>query len=239
MDGQVVAVVVFLAGTLVLAAAIVMLARRREAERAARLLAEASTRGWEVMRISDGRVSGYRFQGADQGIGWSIESTRSGSPAGSASSGGSPSHSERTRWHSADAALDAGLVLVGPRQGAAMPLPDLGKLGGLAGLLVQKAIKIMLGEDAEHFAGLREVGLDGGGLGDRVMVWANDAKDAQRLIGAGMENAVAAWPARWPLIVKLSPRGLYLDVQGARILDPVTLDQFAALGVRMAAAWRG
>lgn len=223
-------------GTTVLIGGIFLLDRRARAQRTAKLLAAAAERGWECTPLKEGRTSGYQIEGRTQGIAWSLESTLTTSPAASGS--GATSHQTRhTRWQSPGAALSDGLILIGPRTTAGA-IPDTQALGGLAGMVVQKAMELMLGEDAAHFPGLREVSLGSGELRERFMVWAQDERAARRLLTFAVERALTDWPSKMPLVVKMNPRGLQIDLQNAQLLDPAALEQLVNLGVGLVQAWQ-
>lgn len=237
MDGFLLAVIASI-GSLAFFAGIFLLARQHEKRRTARLLAEAAARGWECVRFKEGRVSGYRLRGTTRGVGWELESSSTTSATNSSAATRS-APSQRTRWQSAGAALAEGLVLIGPRSGAGgAVIPDLESLGGLAGMVVRKALEWMLGEDAERLSGLREVSLGSGALREHYMVWAHDERAARRLFTFEVERALTAWPAQRPLVVKLNPRGIQLEVWGAQLLDAATLEQLVELGARLVAAWQ-
>lgn len=226
-------------GSLAFFAGIFLLARQHEKRRTARLLAEAAARGWECVPFREGRVSGYRLRGTTRGVAWSLESSVTSS-AGRSGTATPSTPSQRTRWHSASAALADGLVLIGPRSGAGGTIPnvDPSALGGLAGMVVRKALEWMLGEDAERLAGLQEVPLGSGALRERYMIWAQDERAARRFLSFDVERALTDWPAKIPLVVKLNPRGLHLEAQGAQLLDAPRLEQFVELGARLVAAWQ-
>jgi len=223
-------------GTALLIGGIFLLDRRARARRTAKLLAAAAERGWECTPLKKGRTSGYQIEGRTQGVTWSLESTLTTAPAASGS--GATSHQTRhTRWQSPGAALADGLVLIGPRTTAG-PIPDTQALGGLAGMVVQKAMELMLGEDAAYFPGLREIPLGSGELRERFMVWAQDERAARRLLTFDVERALTGWSPKISLVVKMNPRGLQIDLQNAQLLDPAALEQLVDLGVRLIQAWQ-
>ncbi|MBN1922458.1 MAG: hypothetical protein JW892_14520 [Anaerolineae bacterium] len=223
-------------GTTLLIGGIFLLDRRARARRTAKLLAAAAERGWECTSIKEGRTSGYQIEGRTQGIAWSLESTLTTSPTASGS--GATSHQSRhTHWQSASAALADGLILIGPRSTAG-PIPDTQALGGLAGMVVQKAMELMLGEDAALFPGLREVPLGSGELRERFMVWAQDERAARRLLTFTVERALTDWPSKIPPVVKMNPRGTQIDLQNAQLLDPAALEQLVNLGIELIQAWQ-
>lgn len=222
-------------GTAVFIGAILLLNRRLQSRRMAALQATATAHGWEYTPLREGRTSGYRITGRTPDSAWTLESTFTASSTDS-ESGTSTGH-RRTCWQSAGAALADGLILIGPRT-AAGPLPDPQALGGLAGVVVQKALSLMLGEDAPLFPGLQEVPLGSGTLRERYMIWAHDERAARRLLTFDVERALTDWSPKLPLVVKINPRGMQINVQNTQLLDPTALEQLVDLGVRLIAAWQ-
>lgn len=225
-------------GAALLAGGLLWLDRQRKAQQTARLLTTAAERGWECIPLHGGQITGYHLRGTTRGFRWELETTLAMAPAASGS--GATSHQTRhTRWQSPDAVCNEGLVLVGPhsRATSANP-PALESLGGLAGMVVRQALEWMLGQDAAYLADLREVPLGSSSFRERYMIWARDERVARRLLTTDAERVLTGWPAKLPLVVKLGPRGLQIDLRDAQLLAGADLDQLVDLGIRLAAAWQ-
>lgn len=225
-------------GAVLLVGGLLWLDRQRKAQQTARLLIAAAERGWECIPLHGGQITGYHLRGTTRGFRWELETTLATAPAASGS--GATSHQTRhTRWQSPEAVCAEGLVLVGPRSRATSAnLPALESLGGLTGVMVRQALEWMLGEDAGYLTSLRELSLGSPALRARYAVWAHAEAAAQRLLTTESEQALTGWPAQLPLVVKISPRGLQIDLRDVQLLAPADLERLVDLGIRLVVAWQ-
>jgi hypothetical protein len=204
----------------------------RQARREAQLVQEAQSRGWQYQRISEDRLSGYRFSGvASGGIAWTLEATRHSSGASTAA--GSSDISSRTRWWSEAATLSDRMVLIGPRT-AMRALPNMP--GGLGGMIVQAALRMMMGEDADQFPGLSEAPVGTETFRERYMVFAHDPNEAHALLASGVESALIEWPAQ-QMAIKLGKSGIEISIP-QQITDVAEIERIIGLGARLVLAWQ-
>lgn len=225
-------IVIVLSGVVI--GGILIIYYRRQTRQAAQLAQEAQSRGWQYQRIQERLVSGFRLSGAAGGdIAWTLESTRRSSDPEAAP--GSSNVALRTRWWSEAVTLPDRWVLIGPRApGASAP----GALGGLGGVIVQAALKMMIGEDAGRIAGLKEALLGSETLRQRYMIFAHDPDEARALLSSGVESALIGWPERQQVIVKLGRGGLEISLPGQQVADASQVERIVGLGARLVANWR-
>ncbi len=206
---------------------------RRSRQRSAQLLAEARRRGWQAQPFRQGNTSGYRFSANEAGLNWQMEArvaTTSSTADGSTSAG----VQRQTVWRSPAGAIPDGLILLGPA-GANSPLPDL-QLSGLGGMLLQTALRGMLGEDAAQMDGLHPVPL-APNLSGRYSLWAHDETLARQLMLAPeVGRALSDWPAELTLVARLERGGVTLTVQDKMLEDAATLAALAHTGVQICRA---
>jgi type II secretory pathway pseudopilin PulG len=206
----------------------------RQARKEAQLAREAQSRGWQYQRIRERLVSGYRLSGVASGnVAWTLESTAQSSDGEAAP--GSSSIVRRTRWWSEAATLPNRMALIGSRP-AAGPSPNV--LGGLGGMVVQAALRVMLGDQAGQVAGLSEAQVGSETFRERYMVFAHDPTEAQRLLGAGVESALLNWPMRQQIVIKLSQSGIEVSILGKQITEVAEIEQIVGLGSRLVLAWQ-
>jgi hypothetical protein len=216
----------------VLVGGIFLVLHNRQKRKEAQLVQEAQSRGWQYQRISEDRLSGYRFSSvASGGIAWTLEATRHSSGASTAA--GSSDISSRTRWWSEAATLPNRMVLIGPRT-AMGALPNMP--GGLGGMIVQAALRMMMGEDADQFPGLSEAQVGSETFRERYMVFAHDLNEAHALLASGVESALIEWPAQ-QMVIKLGKSGIEISIP-QQITDVAEIERIIGLGARLVLAWQ-
>jgi hypothetical protein len=178
----------------------------------------ASLNGWVYEAVTEKLSSGYRLHKGD----WLIEGLNE-STSHSSESSSSSSVSSYTRWFSSAARLPDGIVLIGPRQ------PDV-NLAGMGDFLLQAALRLMIGSDADAAQGIQPVELGSLELMRRCMVWTNRAEVAKNLLDSQVETALLNFPGRLPLVVKFSQAGLEAKVQGVRLYKEQELYALVKLG---------
>lgn len=178
----------------------------------------ASRNGWVYESVSEKFASGYRLRKGD----WMIEALNE-----TTDHSGDSSHSSSvvsvTRWFSDAAKLSDGIVLIGPRQ------PEV-NLAGVGDFLMQAALRLMIGSDAEIAAGIKQEELGSLELMKRYMIWTNRVETAKRMVTAGLESVLINWPARLPVAVKYSPEGMEVKVPGFRLYKEAELYALVKLG---------
>ncbi len=208
----------------VLVGGIFLVLHNRQKRKEAQLVQEAQSRGWQYQRISEDRLSGYRFSSvASGGIAWTLEATRHSSGASTAA--GSSDISSRT--------LPNRMALIGPRT-AMGALPNMP--GGLGGMIVQAALRMMMGEDADQFPGLSEAQVGSETFRERYMVFAHDLNEAHALLASGVESALIEWPAQ-QMVIKLGKSGIEISIP-QQITDVAELERIIGLGARLVLAWQ-
>jgi hypothetical protein len=178
----------------------------------------ASLNGWTYEPVNGRQSSGYRLRKND----WMIEalsesSDHSGDPSNTSSV------SSYTRWFSGAARLPEGIVLIGPRQ------PEV-NLAGMGDILLQTALRLMIGSDADQAKEIRQVELGSLEVMKRYMVWTNREEEAKQLLDLGVESALLNWPGAIPLVVKYSAEGVEVKVQGRRIFKDQELYDLVKIG---------
>jgi len=198
---------------------IFVLVARQKRQREASLKNMASMNGWTYEAVSEKNLKGYRFRKAD----WLIE----GLTESSTNSSGSESTTtvtSSTRWFSKEARLVGGIVMIGPRQ------PEL-NLGGIGAMVMNAALHLMIGDEADIAKGIERVELGSLEVMNRYMVWTNQPETAKELLNMNVENALLNWPPKKvPPVVKYSPAGLEIKVQGSKLYQEDELYALVKLG---------
>ena len=210
---------IVIAVTAVVVALIFWLVARKNRQREAALRQLASLNGWVYEPIKEQYRKGHRLsKGA-----WSIEAvntTTSNSPENT----GSSTVTSETRWFNNEARFSGGMVLIGPRQ------PEI-NLGNVSGFLIQAALQLMIGDEAQDAKGIESVELGSLELMKRYMVWTNQPDTAKEFLNMHVESALLNWPPKKvPPVIKYSPRGLEVKVQGQRLSAAEDLMALVKLG---------
>ena len=179
---------------------ILLLSQKKKNARVQQIQTFASQCGWTFEPIKERLVSGYRISKGE----WVLESTRE-STSSSDIQTGSSGIQRKTVWWSKAATLPSGIVLVGPRS----PVPDL---GGIGDFVMQAALKIMIGADAEFTQGIKETELSRAAVNERFMLWTNQEEMAQRILSMDVENALINLPKTMKLVIKFTPLCLEVKV---------------------------
>jgi hypothetical protein len=64
----------------------------------------------------------------------------------------------------------------------------------------------------------------------RYMVYTNREETAKKLLDQPLENALLVWPMKLPPVVKFSPAGIEIKVQGQRLYKEQELVALVKLG---------
>lgn len=197
---------------------IFLLVNRSKRQRNQTLQTLASMNGWKFESVSERLCSGYRLYKGD----WMIEALNETTDH-SGDSSSTSSVASYTRWFSDTVHLDQGIVLIGPRQ------PEV-NFGGVGDILIQAALRLMIGSEVENAAGIKQIELGSLELMKRFMVWTNRDEIAKKLLDLNVENNLLNWPAAQPLVVKFSPSGLEAKIQGKRLYKEAELYALVKLG---------
>lgn len=209
---------VVLAVTAVVVGLIFWLVAQNKKKREQAVQTLASLNGWIYEPVNERLLSGYRLRKGD----WMIEALNE-STGHSNDTSGSSSVTSFSRWFSSEAKLTDGIILIGPRQ------PEV-NLAGMGDFLLQAALKLMIGSDADQAGGIQQVELGSLDLMNRYMVWTNRAEAAEKILDQGVEIALLNWPGSIPLVVKLSAAGLEVKVQGKRLYKEQEIHALMKIG---------
>lgn len=178
----------------------------------------ASLNGWIYEPVNEHAASGYRLRKGE----WTLEALNE--TTGQSSENSTSSNvSSNTRWFSESVKLPEGIVMIGPRQ------PEI-NLGGMGDVLMQAALRLMIGSDADQALGIHQIELGSLELMKRYMVWTNQDAAAEKLLGQTVENALLNLPGAYPLVVKFSTSGMEVKVQGRRLYNEQELYTLIKLG---------
>jgi len=189
---------------------------KKQRETALRSL--ASKNGWMIEMVKDRNASGYRLRKGE----WMIESLDQTSNSSSDNSNSTTVNS-LTRWVSKTMRMPDGIVLIGPH------LPEI-SLGDVGDMMIQVALRLMIGSDADIAVGIQRVELGSLELMARYMVWTNREEIAKKLLDQPLENALRAWPMKMPPVIKFSTSGLEIKIQGPRLYKEQDITALVKLG---------
>lgn len=209
-------IVIVITGVLI--GVIFLLVASQKKKRVASLQKLASMNGWSFELIQERLFSGWRLRKGD----WTIEALNQ-STSNSSENTGSSTVNSLTRWFSETVRMKDGIILIGPHQ------PEI-SFGGLGDVVQQVALRLMIGNEAEDAVGIQRVELGSLELMARYMVWTNREEIASKFLDQPLENELRAWPMKLPPIIKYSPRGLEIKVQGSRLYKEQDLYALVKLG---------
>lgn len=216
MDDLTVSLLV-VAGTGLAAAFIFLAAARAKKQKSAKIEQLAREKGWAYEAVRERLGAGYRLRGP----GWTFEALTAST--GGPEAEGSSNMTSSTRWQSERAALPGRMLLIGER--VVHPA-----LGPLADTLLQQALKMILGDEAGDAQGLSEIPAGSQAFQQRYMLWATDPADAERVLTPRVERLLLDWPLKPLPIVRLTPRGLRIDILHRRVEDLQELQAVITLG---------
>ncbi len=128
-----------------------------------------------------------------------------------------------TRWFTSVVRMPDGMVIIGPHQ------PDI-NFGGLGEAVKMVALRLMIGNEFDDAIGIERVELGSLELMARYMVYTNREETAKKLLDQPLENALLVWPMKLPPVVKFSPAGIEIKVQGQRLYKEQELVALVKLG---------
>lgn len=209
---------IVVAVTGVLIGVIFLLVGAQKKKRAADLRNLASMNGWSYEPVEEQLSSGWRLRKGE----WMIEAINQTTKSASDSANSSTVNS-LTCWVSDAVHMPDGMVLIGPHQ------PEV-NFGGLGEMVKQVALRMMIGSEFDSAVGIERVELGSLELMSRYMVWTNREEIAKKLVYQQVEDALRAWPLKLPPVVKFSPAGLEIKVQGQRLYKEQDLYTLVKLG---------
>lgn len=178
----------------------------------------ASLNGWSYESVEDKTSSGWRLRKGE----WTIESLNQTTKSSSDNSNSSTVNST-TRWFSDAARMPDGIVLIGPHQ------PEI-NFGGLGDMVKMVALRLMIGSEFDSAIGIERVELGSLELMAKYMVWTNREEIAKKFLDDSLENALRSWPLKMPPLVKFSPEGLEIKIQGQRLFKEQDIYALVKLG---------
>lgn len=209
---------IVVAVTAVLIGVIFLLVGAQKKKRISALRHLASMNGWSYEPIEEQLASGWRLRKGE----WTIEAINQ-TTKNSSDSANSSTVNSYTRWFSSSVHLKDGVILIGPHQVEI-------NFGGLGDMMLQMGLRLMIGDEAEDAVGIQRVELGSLELMARYMVWTNREEIAQQLIDQQLENELRAWPMKLPPVIKFSPKGIEIKVQGMRLYKEQDLFAMVKLG---------
>ncbi len=221
--------VVGVTGILIIVLFVYLNYRKRQKEAAFRQA--ALDRGWQVERIQERLVSGYRVRG-NQGD-WVMEmlTTASEQTADVGSSG--VGHS--TRWRNETIRLPDRAVVIGSLRGGGGAAPALQAIGGG---LAQMALRVMLGKDAGWASQLVPVETGSMAFRDRFLCMADDRQDVERLLTPEVERGLIKISEKRKPVVMLRSSGLEIHLPTDEINEPSEIEMIVNLGDALGRAWQ-
>ena len=102
--------------------------------------------------------------------------------------------------------------------------------GAFAEMLLQQAIKLMLGADSAEAAGLREITVGRSSFQERFSVYALDESAAEKVLTFDVENALLNWSLKEKPVVKVLSRGTEILLKDGRVEKPEEIEALIALG---------
>ncbi len=178
----------------------------------------ASLNGWSYESVEDKTSSGWRLRKGE----WTIESLNQTTKSSSDNSNSSTVNS-MTRWFSDAVRMSDGIVLIGPHQ------PEI-NFGGLGDMVKMVALRLMIGSEFDSAIGIERVELGSLELMAKYMVWTNREETAKLFLDQQLENELRAWPMKLPPVVKFSPAGLEIKMQGMRLSKEQDIYALVKLG---------
>jgi len=207
-------IVIVIVGVIIGLIFILVAAQKKKRVEALRTL--ASMNGWIYEPVEETLSSGWRLSKGE----WMIEALNQTTKN---TSENSTTVTSQTLWTSKSARLADGIVLIGPHQ------PEI-NFGGMGEMMIQMALRLMIGSEADIAVGIQRVELGSLELMARYMVWTNREETAKKLVDDQLENALRAWPLKMPPVIKFSPKGLEIKVQGSRLAGEQDLLALVKLG---------
>ena len=185
-------------------------------------------KGWQVERVQQPLLTGYKLFGKDAGSQWTLETLAQASPREAGPGSSEVSHS--TRWWTEDITLPDNAIVFGPGTG-----PDTAKMfNSFGAIFLQKALQVMLGKDAQWAARLSPVEINNPALREKFLIMAEHNRGVDQLLSVPVENVLSALSEKHKVIVTLRNNGLEIRLPEEQVMDRQTLEQIVNLGKTIA-----
>ena len=203
--------------TAAVVAAIFIISGKKKKEKEAGILQLAQLNGWAVEKVNQPQLEGFILRASD----WTLEALVSSSER--TSEAGSSPVSNKNKWSTDRVTSQDGLVLIGPK------VPQV-QLGGFGEMVLQKALRMMLGDEASQAVGLGEVKVGRSSFGERYSVWATSQEAAEKVLALELENALLKWNGKELPVLKFSATGTQISTRQARLDNAEGVQALVDLG---------
>lgn len=203
--------------TAVIVAAIFVITAKKKKEKEAAILQLAQRNGWVYEKVSRPQLAGFILRAAD----WTLEALVSSTP--NTSEAGSSAVAHNNRWFTDRVTSTQGLVMIGPK----LPRVQLGMFGDM---VLQKALRVMLGDEADQATGLAEVKVGRGSFAERYSVWATSQEAAEKMLTFDLENALLKWKGKELPVLKFSASGAQITTRQGRLDSVEGVQEMVELG---------
>ena len=211
-------VVIVVVGIIIAVLFVVTGKKKKEREASIRQLAHDS--GWQYEKVSQAQSSGFILRGEDWKLEALVNSTATPSEAGSSNV------SFSNKWSTTTASSPGGMVLIGPKT------PSI-QLGGLDALFLQKALRLMIGEEADQAVGLAEVFVGRTAFRDRYSVWATNQASAEKLLSFELENALLNWKFKELPVLRATNIAIEITTMQERMDTPEKVQAMIDVGMAL------
>lgn len=177
----------------------------------------AARSGWKYEKVNRTNQNGFILSTDD----WILEAISAS--ADSQGEAGSPGITFANTWRTTRVTSPAGIVLIGSK------MPSV-NLGGLGEFVIQKALQLMLGAEADQAVGLEEVYVGRTSFRDRYSVWATDSDNAANMLTYELENALLNWKFKEIPVIKFSASGVMIISRQDRLDTPEKVQAMVDLG---------
>jgi hypothetical protein len=197
--------------------AIFVISAKKKTKREKLIQQLAMKNGWQYEKVHRIHQKGFILRGED----WTLEAIAS--TTDTPSQKGSSEVSFTNTWRTNCVKSPAGLVLISPKA----PVVNL---GGIGKMFLQKALRLMIGEEADQAVGLKEVFIGRPSFRDRFSVWATDQENAEKCLTYELENELIAWKMKEIPVIKFSAGGVKILTRQERMDTPEMVQALVDLG---------
>lgn len=190
--------------TAALVAAIFLITGKKKKEKEVGILLMARRNGWAYEKVNQPQLEGFILRTTE----WTLEALVSSSER--ISEAGSSPVAFINKWSTDRVTSKDGLVMIGPK------VPQM-KLDGFGDIVLQKALRMMLGDEADQAVGLGEVKVGRSSFGERYSVWATSQVGAEKVLTFELENALLKWHGKELPVLKFSTAGTQITTRQARL----------------------
>jgi hypothetical protein len=191
----------------------------------------AKENGWLLERVEKPLLSGYRVSGRMMEGNWTLEAL---AKASSNESGpGSSEVSKTTEWVTTDLTNEKGAFVFGPAMGPVSRMSN----SALGSTIIQMALRIMIGKDAEWVNKLSQVDIPHSILGKKFLAFTDNEKDITQLITPAVEKAVINLPGKMEPIIIWNQSGLAIKVINQNYENPEVWKALIEFGKTLLREW--